>query len=31
VRGHMHFMHLYFLPEHFTQRAVQNSIASRAN
>jgi len=23
VRGHMHFMHLYFLPEHFTQRAVQ--------
>ncbi|MFC5431230.1 helix-turn-helix domain-containing protein [Paraburkholderia denitrificans] len=22
VRGHMHFMHLYFLPEHFTQRAV---------
>lgn len=23
VRGHMHFMHLYFLPEHFTRRAVQ--------
>jgi AraC family transcriptional regulator len=23
VRGHMHFMHLYFLPEHFTQRAVR--------
>ncbi len=23
VRGHMHFFHLYFLPEHFTQRAVQ--------
>ena len=23
VRGPMHFMHLYFLPEHFTQRAVQ--------
>lgn len=23
VRGHMHFMHLYFLPEHFTQRAVK--------
>jgi AraC family transcriptional regulator len=23
VRGRMHFMHLYFLPEHFTQRAVQ--------
>ncbi|MFM0291393.1 helix-turn-helix domain-containing protein [Paraburkholderia megapolitana] len=23
VRGHMHFIHLYFLPEHFTQRAVQ--------
>lgn len=22
VRGHMHFMHLYFLPEHFTRRAV---------
>ncbi|WP_181969696.1 helix-turn-helix domain-containing protein [Paraburkholderia sp. DHOC27] len=23
VRGQMHFMHLYFLPEHFTQRAVR--------
>ena len=23
VRGQMHFMHLYFLPEHFTRRAVQ--------
>ena len=23
VRGHMHFLHLYFLPEHFTQRAVR--------
>src|SRR6516164_4110607 len=23
VRGHMHFMHLYFLPEHFTQRAIR--------
>ncbi|WP_096725434.1 helix-turn-helix domain-containing protein [Paraburkholderia acidicola] len=23
VRGHMHFIHLYFLPEHFTRRAVQ--------
>ena len=23
VRGRMHFMHLYFLPEHFTQRAVR--------
>lgn len=23
VRGHMHFLHLYFLPEHFTRRAVQ--------
>jgi AraC family transcriptional regulator len=23
VRGYMHFMHLYFLPEHFTRRAVQ--------
>ncbi len=23
VRGSMHFMHLYFLPEHFTQRAVR--------
>jgi AraC family transcriptional regulator len=23
VRGHMHFMHLYFLPEHFTRRAVE--------
>jgi AraC family transcriptional regulator len=23
VRGHMHFMHLYFLPEHFTRRAVR--------
>jgi AraC family transcriptional regulator len=23
VRGKMHFMHLYFLPEHFTQRAVR--------
>ncbi|MGH8779476.1 helix-turn-helix domain-containing protein [Paraburkholderia sp.] len=23
VRGEMHFMHLYFLPEHFTRRAVQ--------
>ncbi|WP_323117880.1 AraC family transcriptional regulator [Burkholderia alba] len=23
VRGEMHFMHLYFLPEHFTQRAVR--------
>ncbi len=22
VRGYMHFMHLYFLPEHFTRRAV---------
>jgi AraC family transcriptional regulator len=22
VRGHMHFVHLYFLPEHFTRRAV---------
>jgi len=22
VRGQMHFMHLYFLPEHFTRRAV---------
>jgi AraC family transcriptional regulator len=22
VRGHMHFLHLYFLPEHFTRRAV---------
>jgi AraC family transcriptional regulator len=22
VRGHMHFMHIYFLPEHFTRRAV---------
>ena len=22
VRGQMHFMHVYFLPEHFTQRAV---------
>ncbi|QCP51873.1 helix-turn-helix transcriptional regulator [Trinickia violacea] len=22
VRGHMHFMHLYFMPEHFTRRAV---------
>lgn len=23
VRGEMHFLHLYFLPEHFTRRAVQ--------
>jgi len=23
VRGQMHFVHLYFLPEHFTQRAVR--------
>ncbi|MFC0695552.1 AraC family transcriptional regulator [Paraburkholderia humisilvae] len=23
VRGHMHFVHLYFLPEHFTQRAIR--------
>ncbi len=23
VRGHMHFMHLYFLPEHFTRRAIR--------
>ncbi|MFC0576598.1 helix-turn-helix domain-containing protein [Paraburkholderia solisilvae] len=23
VRGHMHFLHLYFLPEHFTQRAIR--------
>lgn len=23
VRGHMHFMHLYFLPEHFTRSAVR--------
>jgi AraC family transcriptional regulator len=23
VRGHMHFVHLYFLPEHFAQRAVR--------
>jgi AraC family transcriptional regulator len=23
VRGQMHFMHLYFLPEHFTERAVR--------
>ncbi|WP_042339090.1 AraC family transcriptional regulator [Paraburkholderia ferrariae] len=23
VRGHMHFMHLYFLPGHFTQRAIR--------
>ncbi|WP_414440338.1 helix-turn-helix domain-containing protein [Burkholderia sp. 22PA0106] len=23
VRGQMHFMHLYFLPEHFTRRAVR--------
>ena len=23
VRGQMHFMHLYFLPDHFTQRAVR--------
>ncbi len=22
VRGYMHFMHLYFLPEHFTRRAI---------
>nr|WP_309491456.1 AraC family transcriptional regulator [Trinickia mobilis] len=22
VRGHMHFMHLYFMPEHFTRRAA---------
>ncbi|MDN7655064.1 AraC family transcriptional regulator [Burkholderia multivorans] len=23
VRGEMHFVHLYFLPEHFTQRAIR--------
>ncbi|QYD72494.1 AraC family transcriptional regulator [Paraburkholderia edwinii] len=23
VRGHMHFVHLYFLPEHFTRRAIR--------
>ncbi|KAF1029555.1 MAG: Arabinose operon regulatory protein [Burkholderia plantarii] len=23
VRGEMHFMHLYFLPEHFTHRAIR--------
>ncbi|GBH27308.1 helix-turn-helix domain-containing protein [Burkholderia vietnamiensis] len=23
VRGEMHFIHLYFLPEHFTQRAIR--------
>ena len=23
VRGYMHFVHLYFLPEHFTRRAVR--------
>jgi len=23
VRGHMHFLHLYFLPDHFTRRAVR--------
>ncbi|HVE05629.1 MAG TPA: AraC family transcriptional regulator [Paraburkholderia sp.] len=23
VRGPMHFLHLYFLPEHFTQRAIR--------